>query len=149
MNGLRHYIPTPEVFDGYGYNWNEIITVSSSEVNAYPKASLVKLADDPRVYVIDTDKGSRRHLPTPQVFESYGYNWDQIITISQLEMDAYKQSNLIKTQGSDKVYYLKDNQRHHIISTQAFEANGFSWREIMEVNNTELESYEQGPSLTT
>jgi len=143
-NNQRFWIPNAQAFEQAGYNWSSIQTASTTLLNLKPQANLIKLADDPKVYVIDLNKILRRHIPNPQVFESYSYDWNNIITVNQAELLAYSESFLVKTSDSPKVYQIKNNQRYYIPSIQDFEAQGFKWDQIMEVNQVEMASYQQG-----
>lgn len=144
--GLCRHIPSAGVFESYGYSWSDIITVSNAEAETYPQVNLIKLADDDKVYVIG--QGLRRHIPSVEIFESYGYDWAEIVTINATEMNTYGQAQLIKGIGQVKVYQIMNGKRHHIASPAVFNAHGFKWNEIMEVNDTELDSYPEDAAIT-
>ncbi len=74
-----------------------------------PEGSAVKTGDSPDVYIVKYVNGQKykRLIVNPQVFESYqNLSWDNIITISQEEMDSLKTSYLVQLDGSVVVWSM-------------------------------------------
>ncbi|PIY78436.1 MAG: hypothetical protein COY82_02515 [Parcubacteria group bacterium CG_4_10_14_0_8_um_filter_35_7] len=143
VEGKKHWIPSEKVFLDYNFEWKDIVTVSNTELEFYPRAKLVKTENDSNVYYI-TEKGLKRHLPSPEVFLSYGYKWEDIITVSQTELNSYHNNELVKTKGNPEVYKIEDNQKRWITSEETFNTLGYNWNKIELVNDTELTSYPTG-----
>ncbi len=55
--------------------------------NNYPDGTLLQLKDDIKVWVIKN--GQKKWIKTPEIFNSSGYNWGDIILINQAELDFY------------------------------------------------------------
>lgn len=85
---LKIAIPTPTVFVSYpGNYWGNVIVVDQADINAYPDASLVKTSNAPGVYLIDN--GYRRLFSSAESFERRGYNWADVVIISQAHLDSF------------------------------------------------------------
>lgn len=90
--GRRRPIPSPEVFDTQ-YNYKDLVFVSNAEWNSYPQGSAVYFRDGVilrasgrnEVYIMSN--GQKRHITSPQIFETLGYNWNNIIGVSPEGLD--------------------------------------------------------------
>jgi chitodextrinase len=146
INNLRHWIPNPQTFNAYGFDWNKVSAVNLSEVNKYSRAKLLRAQGDVKVYYL-TESGLVRHIPNPEVFNSYNNNWNEILTVSQIEIDFYPISNLIRLEGGTKVYKLENNKKRWIITAEAFNRLKYDWTKIAPVNQTELNYYSEGAEI--
>lgn len=83
---LKQHV-TYAAFSGLGYRWDEVQEIPYAELpqgdyatplsdQQHPTGTLIRSADDPRVFVVDT--GTRRHVPRPEVLSSYHYWWTDI-----------------------------------------------------------------------
>lgn len=54
---------------------------------------------------------------------------------------------LAKAVGSNKVYLIKDNQKHYISSPQVFTDNGWKWSLVQTVDKAWLDKFQSGKSL--
>ncbi|MFA5945453.1 MAG: hypothetical protein WC802_00885 [Patescibacteria group bacterium] len=66
-----------------------------------PDGSLVKIPDDPTVYVI-TD-GMKRAIPTESIFTSYGYAWKNIVTVTPSVLKLHPPGDPLSTSADDQV----------------------------------------------
>ena len=143
VNNLIHWIPNPTVFNAYGFNWSNIKVVSNDEVSKYSSAKLLKAQGDTKVYYL-TETGQIRHVPNPEIFNSYNNKWEEILTVSQAEINSYPVSNLIRLEGGEKVYKLENGQKRWIETAEAFNKLKYDWTKIAPVNQTELNYYSEG-----
>lgn len=142
INGEKKWISTPEVFEQLGYEWMEITSVTDSILEAIQdlEDNLIKLKGDYKVYLVTN--GVRRHIPNPQVFLNYGFNWDDIKEVDESTAAEYKDTYLVRESGEDEVYYLNGNGvRKHIPTAEIFDSYGDKWGDIQIVSKTEMESY--------
>lgn len=146
----KRWIISLEAFDSCNYNWTLVISVSQDVLNQYPNGynfhgcaheiTLLKTADNPAVYQIS--KNTKRHLPSIEVFESYGYPWTDIQVVSQAQLDAYPRTELIRTETSDKTYYFSETRtRRWIPTVPIFDAYSFDWGKVIIINDTEMAVY--------
>ncbi len=88
-DGIKYPILAKEIMVANYKNY-KLTPVSSDELNKYVTAAngikffdgtLIKTADDSRVYVISN--GQRRWLANEQTFNQLGYKWSDVITVSE------------------------------------------------------------------
>lgn len=145
-NGKRHWIPNPDVFNHYRFNWQSIQVVSQQTMDAYARAKLLRTEGDEKVYYL-TESGMIRHIPSPQVFESYGNKWEDIFLVSGYEIGAYERNTLIRAAGDYKVYFLENGRKRWIKTAEAFNRYRYDWSKIAPVNQTEINAYPEGPII--
>jgi hypothetical protein len=146
VNNKRHWIPTAEVFNSYGYNWNNVSVVNATQVNNYDRVKLLRAEGDSKVYYL-TEKGYKRHIPTAEVFNSYGNRWEDVVIVSSAEINSYPNSDLIRLIGGTKVYKLENGRKRWIKTAEAFNRLRFDWDNIAPCNQTELNVYPVGNDI--
>ena len=89
-----------------------------------PEGAVIKTATNPDVYVVKYKNGKqfKRLVLNPQVFESYGHlRWEDILIVSQSEMDSFVVSDLVRVDGQTDIYQLVPNDdvgnKHLLVST--------------------------------
>jgi len=146
-NLQKRVMNSEEVLTSYGLVKNDAFAVERREIDAYPAARLLKRGDDEKVYYV-TQSGTRRHIPSAQVFESYGNKWYNIVTVTYKELVSYPINSAIKREGTNKVYWLvagkTTTKKHWIASASAFNRLGIKWDQIAPINGTEFNSYPEG-----
>jgi len=144
INTLKHWIPNPTVFNAYGFSWSNVRVVTNEEANKYSRAKLLRAQGDVKVYYL-TEAGQIRHIPNPEIFNSYPNNkWEDILTVSQAEIDSYPISNLIRLESGTKVYKLENGKKRWITTAEAFNRLKYDWTKIAPTNQTELNYYPEG-----
>ncbi|MCK4859057.1 MAG: hypothetical protein KAS87_00675 [Candidatus Omnitrophica bacterium] len=146
VNEKRLWIPTIAVFNAQGLKWNDIQNVQETEVNQYTRLKLAKLTNKPEVYYL-TENGLKRHIPTADVFNSYGNKWEDIVEISFSELNAYPDSTLIKAENNYKIYKLENGKKKWIKTAGAFNRLGYDWNQISLINKVEINSYSSGVNI--
>ncbi len=101
-NGKKRWITTAEVFVSNGYDWNDVSTVFDEELALHPdgeniyvdieSGSLVK-GNGIKIYLIEN--GKKRWITTAEVFVSNGYDWGDIIIVSEEELGLYVEGEKI------------------------------------------------------
>jgi hypothetical protein len=148
INGKRHWVPTAEIFDSRGFRWSDVQIISESQLNAYPRTKLLRVTNNKKVYYL-TESGMIRHIPTTQVFESYGNNWNDVCEITSNELNSYKLNELIKTESDPKVYLLENGVKRWIQTAEIFNAKKYDWTKIAPVNQLEMNHYSVGSPIST
>jgi len=139
----KHWIPNPEVFNTSGFKWTDIQEVEQSELNQYPRVKLLQAQGGYKVYYL-AELGLMRHIPSPEIFISYGNKWEDIFTVSQTELATYPENNLIHLEGDYKIYKLENGTKHWIKTAEAFNRLSFDWSKIALVNILEFNYYSIG-----
>lgn len=163
-NEQKRPIASEEAFLSYGYKWPEIKTVSSSTLNQYPagqtlhpnsavkaaaapnipeefkSTALVKTPNSPTVYTIVN--GKKHAILNEELFKAYGFDWKNIKTIPEKNLNIYPRTSLIKTENSPTVYYITAKGQKKAIPNEAiFLAYGNKWSDVIKVVPQELNKY--------
>lgn len=146
-NGKKRHINDPTVFANSGYSWNNVVTVVNANVNAYTVSNLIRVAGTPEVYQLAIN--TKRHIPNPEVFNSYQYGWDNIMEVSQTEADAYSDIVLIRAVNDYKVYRMENRVMQWVKNPDVFASYNYRWEDIVEINDTEREIYTEGTVIDT
>lgn len=102
---------------------------------------LIKTADNPKVYLVDSNR--RVHIPNEEVFEAGGYKWNNIKIVSQKEMDSIPDTALIKSPKDAKVYLVKDGTKQWIPNEKTFLDVGLNWSDIILISQPQVEFYQE------
>ena len=89
-----------------------ILFAFNANATTIPEGAVVKTANNPDVYIVKYKNGKqfKRLVLNPQVFESYGHlRWENILTITQTEMNSFTESTLVRSYGENNVYKLVAN----------------------------------------
>ncbi len=143
VNGIKRHIPNPEIFLDYGFAWEDVKDVSQSTIDQYQRTYLIRGSRQEAVYYLHST-GIRKHIKNPEIFSSYNNSWDDIQVISEKEMNAYPQSNLVQLSGDNRIYLIDGSAKRHIISSETFIKNGYNWNHIITVNQMEFDWYVTG-----
>ncbi len=117
-DGRKRVIPSDKIFNHFGYRSRHIIEVSDDTLagiktgselslgDKHPNGSIIKgTTSGPAAYLLEN--GQKRWFPSPQTFMSWGYKWDQIISVPDEQLAAYPLGLPVEPQSS---FYLKDIQ---------------------------------------
>ena len=87
----KRWIPSPEVFNGYGHlRWQDIVDVDPATLSAIPESRLIKFIGDYRVYEVSESGDAKQWLDiTPAQFDLSGRNWSAIFEVNRNEFDFY------------------------------------------------------------
>ncbi len=93
-----------------------------------PEGAIIKTEHNPDVYIVKYKNGKqfKRLVLNPQVFESYGHlRWEDILTVSQSEINSFATSNLVRVDGQTDIYQLDPNgdigNKHLLVSTDGYD----------------------------
>ncbi len=162
--------PHANVYKSWGYPSN-FSTVMTKDLSSYTvgsniefrDASLVK-GDGPAVYLVYNNM--KRPIISDVVFLGLGYDWDDITWLSDAFLADYTtgavvdsstmhpDGQIVKYAGSPAVYLIDNGMKRPFASGAAFEANRYSWGDIITIPDTEtypngsaISGYEQALSL--
>ena len=143
INQKKKWIPTPEVFETLGYQWTNITVIDKNELTLILdyEDNLIRAINDYKVYLIV--QGIKRHIPNPEIFINYGFEWNDIKDVNQETINQYKTSLLIKETGKDKVYYLCPIRKikRWLRSPEIFNSYNNKWEDIQVISKYEMDSY--------
>jgi len=90
-HGFRKAYISEAAFLSYGNSWSDIKIISQTELDKWPEVFLVKTHDSNQVYFIS--QGQKFLIESEQQFLESGFQWSDIVTISQIDLDAYKSAD--------------------------------------------------------
>ena len=153
-NGIKKELSSPieELSSLVVLNKNQLDIFPSSKKYSYPNGALVKSYTRDRVYLIEKNK--RKPIFSEKLFNLRKLNWSDIKLLSDRDLARYSlgaplnypDGVLIKG-GGPEVYLVKNNKRRHISSAILFNKTGFKWKDIIEINQTELLAHPLGERI--
>jgi hypothetical protein len=165
-DGKRYVYPNEDVYFSWYSDFSEVKTITALEMANYPIGSnltirpgtkLVKIATDPKVYVVEMDC-YLRHIPDEETAKKlYGPDWaKRVVDVPDsffmnynvgsqpISATSYPRNSLIQKEGSDNIYYINSDDRARKFASQsAFIANGFNYENVITV------SADYSPSVST
>jgi len=115
----------------------------------YSDGSLLRAKNDARVYVVSGNY--KRWIQSPAIFNAYShFGWQNVITVSQAELDTFYDSWLIRAEGDARVYEINgDGTKHWLnMSADQFSISGRKWEMVYIVNRAERDLYRTGADVT-
>lgn len=165
-NGQKKWIVDSATFVSRGYKWSDILIISETELKIYSEGVNIKMdvaiADKtlikgagPEIYLIENSQ--RRWIKDEYTFSSYGFDWKQVVTLTNQELLQYAEGEtlskntfangaLIKGSGP-MVYMIENGQKRWITSPEAFNRNRFNWSSVVMVSEREISFYGSGPNI--
>ncbi|HRW09664.1 MAG TPA: glycosyltransferase family 2 protein [Caldilineaceae bacterium] len=107
--GRKRPFVTAAVFETLGYRWENVVTLDDAHLRRMPTGKPVTALDrhpdgtllrggDPTVYLL---RGGRRcPIPSIQVFQSWGYQWEQVVEIDDAFLVRYPLGEPLRAQKS-------------------------------------------------
>ena len=91
-NYIRHIL-NGDIFNFYGHlSWDNIVELTSTQLNSYQESYLIRASNDYRVYKIIDNKKHWLNI-TVEEFENRGYGWDEVYIVNEEERDFYETGN--------------------------------------------------------
>lgn len=112
--------------------------------NCLPDGTLIKLPNDPRIFVIKNCK--KQWIKTAEEFKSNGYKWSDVNNASKKEVDAYadyleETAKLLRSRGHNKVYRIFNGKVLWVPTVSAFNAQGLKWEDIQDDDEMDINKY--------
>jgi len=156
----RRPILSQQLFNLKKYKWSNVVSLSDRDLAVYPlsnpvlypNGSLIK-GTGPEIYLVENEK--RRHITSPFLFNSRGYKWKNVITISDEELLAHPvgeavllaDGTLIKGTGPE-IYLIKKQKKHWIKTIDIFLKLGFKWKNVVKLSAQEMNQYALGTAIS-
>jgi hypothetical protein len=116
--------------------------VNAANLSDLSDGAIIRTVNNPDIYIIKYSGGKsfKRLVLNPMVFDSYQHlKWDNVLVISQEDMDKFTTSDLVKVYGTDKVYQLvasgDSGNKYTVIGTN------YNTNSVYIINNTDFENY--------
>jgi len=109
--GVKHWIPSIEIFNQFRYSWQNLKVISDSVLYRYPRGDDVSSRDDysdgsllqgsgSKVYLIEL--GKRRWIPSPEIFTGNNFGWKYIIRVDDDVLDDYNDGDNLTLSESNR-----------------------------------------------
>jgi len=145
--GKRRWIRNIDVFNSYNFKWEDVRVVPPIVLTVFEFTNLLRQQGDEKVYLI-SESGFKRHIPSPSVFSSYGFDWNDIAVVPSIEVQSYPESHLIREEGDSKVYLIENNTKRWIETAGVFNSQGLNWNEVQVVNSEDINFFQIGVTIT-
>lgn len=148
------------VFNQRGFKFSNVLTAGPGELDSYPTGqiltpldgTLVKGQSSPAVYHVSN--GLLQPL-TLFVFNQRGFKFSNVKVVSEQEINSWTVTSIMppetgvlaKGKSSPVVYYFEAGIRRPI-SYDVFVARGFSFADVLTVDDIELALFEEGNHLS-
>jgi len=109
--------------------------------------TLLRAEGDSKVYIVNAH-GFRRHIPSPEAFNSYGFDWDAVKDVPQEEVESFPETTLIRVAGSIEVYRVVGKERQWVKNPTIFEESGFDWNAVIVVTPDDAGHFNRGTDIT-
>ncbi|MCK4592019.1 hypothetical protein KAT63_01095 [Candidatus Parcubacteria bacterium] len=119
-------------------------SINNDPGNCLPDGTLIKLPNDPRIFVIKNCK--KQWIRTVEEFKNNGYEWSDIKETSSKVINAYANyfeatAKLLRAIGHNQVYRVVNEKVLWVPTVSAFNAQGLKWDSIEEASDNELKKY--------
>jgi hypothetical protein len=154
-NKKKKEISSGQLLNHLNYCWTKIIEISQEELNAYPtgkpalyqNGTLLRAENSGTVYLIEDNQ--KKEIKSLKIFESRNYRWQDVIIVSEKEINLYllgaflkyPGGTLIKRERGTKIYVVKNGKGEWIKSAEEFKSAGYKWENIIELSDVEFEKY--------
>lgn len=166
-DGKRYVFPSESVYFSWYNDFSGVVTISASELQSYPLGSnitmrpgtkLVKITTDPSVYAVTGTGVLRKIQSESDAITLYGTNWaKKVVDVADafftnytigtpLTSGTYPAGTLLKNANNASVYYYDGTNYRLIASEAAFNANRFSFNNVV---TTSLSLTASGSSITS
>jgi hypothetical protein len=125
-------------------------------VNTLPEKNITVVIRGTDATLSVFDSGTKRTIPNMTIFSQLGYTGNDISTIPGLVFSAIPEgpyklsaSTLVKGSNSSSVYVVNsDSSKYAISSISTFTSYGFSWSQVITVQQNSLDAYPTSGSLS-
>lgn len=122
--------------------------VAGASTAAVQRGRLVKSASSPAVYYVYPGSGKKKPYASQAAFFSYGHSFADVQVVSDQQLAAIADVQLVKSTAAPTVYKLEGATLRPIVSEAAFLAAGYRWADIELANPTDVQSYPLGTPIS-
>jgi hypothetical protein len=159
QGGIKRHIPDPPTFEASGYSLSQVVSVPTDWAVGIPTGHVIPSVladgrllkppgDNAPVYVID--RGTKRHVTSPQVFAQCGYGWDSVRMVSATTIGSIPDGSPLSSEpcprptfangtllrGTDgRVWVVMANARRWVASAHVFADCGYHWGNLNNLGN--------------
>ena len=149
IKGQKHFIPTLDIFHDYGFDLAAVQSMTQDELNAFTRVRLISVKSDKNKVYYVTENGAIRLIPNADVFESYGNREDDIITISDKELNFYPRNQYVFVENtlSKDIFQVSDNGIKRYVVPQVVQKLRITPEQVAPINKVQFEAYYYGKPI--
>ncbi len=160
----RRYIESPEVFRQIGFNPEEIVEATESELSdyiwgdnininsIYPTGVLLQSKENGGISYVEN--GVRHSIWSKEIYQSRFSNKSPVV-VEQATIDQYDRGDnilfqdgeLVTSSGTHSVFIISNGKRRPIASADAFNSLGFKWSNLIRTTDKALFIHPLGESI--
>lgn len=111
-----------------------------TKFNKFPDDTLVRAEESKKIYLIKNNK--KHQIKSESLFESRGYKWDSVYSLTEMMVEAIPFNNLIRLKGSKEVFALNDfGYKRGILNQKVLNSYQLKDSDAVEVNEMEFNAY--------
>jgi len=129
-----------QIFNSYGFSWNEVLILTQSMIDALPFNNLIQFNGTKDIYALN-DFGYKRRILNHEILNSYEFTASDIATINEVEYNSYSDSNLIRLAGDGNIYTITGGNKKFIGGIDIAQNLGYNLDSLHTVNKTDFNSY--------
>jgi len=150
-NSTKRWITNGDVFDSYGYSWDQVKAGVTGDGNLPDGPNIDTLApgtifrsDNTPVYVMTYEGGNLVKQQLSYVaYNNLGYDWGEVMYVPPWEVPVATASSILfasqhppgtlvadRTTGSGKVYLLDQSSKRWVLGTNAIVTNNLMWSKL-------------------
>ena len=163
----RYIFPNQATYMTWYEDFSGVVTISQSEIEEMtiggnvtfrPGTKMIKFPTVAKVYAVEPG-GVIRHITSEAIATSlYGAEWYKMVGQvpeenfiaytegSDITAATYPDGTLVQEEGGSTVYYIEDGEKRPVADETAFNANMFSWDDVLTASS--LSAYSDGASIT-
>lgn len=99
-DGKKHHLRSAAVFRSHGFEWSDIVVISTEEMSSYPLGEMMNFANGsvlkgsvPTIYLVTG--GNKRPFSSAETYLDLGFKWSSYRTVSDLILGAFSSGSVI------------------------------------------------------
>ena len=117
---------------------------------------LIKFNESNAVYLVDRDQKLLYPILNEKVFESYGFDWNDIITVNPINYAKYTidkflffpEKTPLTTIYTPNIYIIEDGLLKHIKNLHTFNKLGYQLSDVRDIDQAYLDTFEIGEEIS-
>lgn len=93
--GMRTWIPSANIFNGMGLDWNAVLTVKDNVLKTIPQGEFLFKGSDHPIYIFQG--GKRRWIPSMDTFNKMGLNWNAVFNLKDSVVSGIPEGDAMPT----------------------------------------------------
>lgn len=168
INQELYHVPSLSVFSSRHYKWSSVASATypdqqlpvASDTVAYASGTLVRGDEDNSIYLLECSSTScaKLHVTNADVFRQLSFDFNDVLVLPQATVDSFAdgtdisspslhpKNTLVLDSATKKVYQIGNGQKNWVASLNIFDANRFSWSQVLNATSNDL-ALADGPNI--